>query len=103
MSELYIKQRHLDELTSIFNKYCPNALILAYGSRVKGDAHEGSDLDLVVKKFGQDDCDLYELREYLRESNIPFLIDVLEYDNLPESFKSEIDKINIQIYPCNEL
>jgi len=99
MYNLFIKQKYLDELISIFKKHCPNATILAYGSRVKGDAHNGSDLDLVVKEFGNGDCDLYELKDYIQNSNIPFLVDILEYEHIPESFKQEIDRLNVRIYP----
>ena len=42
---------------------------------------------------------LFELKEIFSESNIPFLIDVNLYENLPEYFKNEIDKDNIKIYP----
>lgn len=73
-------------------------VVWAYGSRVDGTAHEGSDLDLVVKEFGQDDANLFELREELKESNIPFLIDIFEFNKLPESFQKEIEKNYVVIY-----
>lgn len=101
VNKLFIKQKYLDELISIFDLRCPNAIIWAYGSRVNGDAHDGSDLDLVVKDFGNSDCYLYELKEYLKDSNIPFLIDIVEYKYIPESFQKEIEKNYIEIYPRN--
>ena len=51
MSKLFLRPQYLKILTDIFESYCPEAEIWAYGSRVKGDAHEGSDLDMVVKSF----------------------------------------------------
>lgn len=45
-------------LTDIFDSYCPDAEIWAYGSRVNGDAHDGSDLDLTVKSFNSDNKDI---------------------------------------------
>ena len=59
-------------LVDIFDKYCPNAEIWAYGSRLGGDFHNGSDLDLVIKSFNSNEPKLFELKELLRESNIPF-------------------------------
>ena len=44
-----LKEKHLQILLEIFEGYCPKAEIWAYGSRVYGDSHSGSDLDLVVK------------------------------------------------------
>ena len=51
MAELFIKPEYFKMLTDIFDSYCPNAEIWAYGSRIKNEAHQGSDLDLVVKNF----------------------------------------------------
>lgn len=90
MSKLYINPKYLEMLKDIIASYCPNAEIWAYGSRIKGDAHSGSDLDLVVKNFNSKDANIYELRELLTQSDIPFLVDIHEFDKLPESFKQEI-------------
>ncbi len=46
-----IEKKHLEELIKIFRTYCPLAEIWAYGSRVNGDSHSGSDLDLTVFNF----------------------------------------------------
>ena len=95
---MFIEQRFLDEINSIIYNLYPNAIIWAYGSRVNGDAHEGSDLDLIVKDFGQQDAYLFELKEAFQESNIPFLIDILQFNKLPQSFQKEIEKKHIVIY-----
>lgn len=98
MVDIILEQKFSDEIKSIIKKTFPNALIWAYGSRVDGTAHEGSDLDLVVKDFGQKDAYLFELKEELKESNIPFLIDILEFDKLPENFQKEIKKNYVVFY-----
>ncbi len=101
MNKLYVKPKHLDMLREIFEQYCPNSQIWAYGSRVNGDAHEGSDLDLTVIDFGDEKCSINELKQILNDSNIPFLIDINEYKNLPESFQKEIRKKYLILYPLN--
>ena len=101
MDRLFIKSEDLKILTDIFASYCPNAEIWAYGSRVNGRAHEGSDIDLVVKDFRSDSADINELKDILRESSIPFLTDIQEFDKLPETFQQEILKNYIIIYPIN--
>lgn len=98
MSKLFIEQEYLKILISVFDKCCPKATIWAYGSRLNGNAHEGSDLDLVVKDFGDKKCNLSEFREILSQSNIPFLIDILEFNSLPEAFQIEILKDYKVIY-----
>ena len=88
MTDIFIKQHHLTELKKIFKQIVPDAQVWAYGSRVDGTAHDGSDLDLAIVGEG----DICALKSALQESNIPFLVDVVKFDNLPESFKKEILK-----------
>lgn len=85
-------------LTDIFDSYCPDAEIWAYGSRVNGDAHDGSDLDLTVKSFNSDNKDIPTLKRVLSESNIPFIVDINEFDKLPQTFREEIKKDYLVIY-----
>ena len=96
-----LKQEHYKVLLDIFNSYCPKAQIWMYGSRIKDVSHSGSDLDLTVKSFNEDCKYLSELKELLNNSNIPFLIDINEFENLPESFQAEIEKNYVEIYPKN--
>lgn len=98
MVNILIEQKFSDEIKSIIKQTCPKSLIWAYGSRVDGTAHEGSDLDLAVKDFGQEDVYLFELKEKLKESNVPFLVDIFEFDKLPPNFQKEIEKNYIVFY-----
>jgi len=99
MTKLYVKDEYLNMLLSIFEDYCPKAKIWAYGSILGGDAHSGSDLDLVVKDFGDKNCSLSELKNLFSESDMPFLIDIVVFDDLPKSFQDEILKNYLVIYP----
>lgn len=98
MDKLFIKPEQMEMLKEIFRSYCPKAEVWAYGSRLNGNAHEGSDLDLVIKSFNEDEKYLFELKEIIKESNIPFLVDINEYEYLPDSFKEEILKNYIVIF-----
>jgi len=67
--------------------------VLAYGSRVNGTAHEGSDLDLVIRR--KDSSPLpgavyNQLCEQIRDSNIPILVELRDWAMLPESFRQNI-------------
>lgn len=97
MNKLFIEQRHLEILKNIFKDFCPEAKVYAYGSRINGKAHSGSDLDLTIKNFPQEKY-LFQLKELISESDIPFLVDINIYNNLPQSFKDEIEKNNIEIF-----
>lgn len=95
---LNVKEEYLKELKDIFTKYCPKAEIWAYGSRVKNDCHSGSDLDLVVKSFNEDNKHLGELKDLLNDSDIPFLMDIQDFEKLPKYFQDEIKKEYIRIF-----
>ncbi|MBO1926329.1 nucleotidyltransferase domain-containing protein [Thiomicrorhabdus sp. 6S2-11] len=67
--------------------------IWAFGSRVNGQAHEGSDLDLVVIPSDEKSIDFDEFtdfKERLTESTIPILIQVMDWNRITESFKENI-------------
>ncbi len=67
--------------------------IWAYGSRVSGEAHEASDLDIVVRTKDLSPCPTDELSDFidaLQESNIPIIIQVFDWTRLPDSFQSNI-------------
>ena len=98
MSNLFIEKKDLDILMNIFSDFCPSSEVFAYGSRVNGKAHDGSDLDLAIKNFPKEKF-LFELKEKISNSNISFLVDINLYENLPTSFQQEIDKNSIKIYP----
>ena len=98
MSRLFLNPRYLDMLLEIFGNYCPNVVIWAYGSRINGEAHEASDLDLVVKSFNDSSKNIYELKELVNNSDIPIIVDILDYNNIPESFQKEIEKNYIVIF-----
>lgn len=103
MSSLFLKPRYLDMLLEIFRNYCPNAEIWAYGSRISGEAHEASDLDLVVKSFNDSSKNIYELKELVNNSDIPIIVDILDYNNIPESFQKEIEKNYIVIFGAEKV
>lgn len=99
MNNLDVKPEYLKMLINIFDEYCPDAEIWAYGSRINGKSHSGSDLDMTVISFNSDNKKIYELKTLLSESNIPFLTDINLFETLPETFKEEIRKNYIKIYP----
>ena len=99
MKNLNLKDEYLKILTDIFSSYCPDAEIWAYGSRVNGDCHDASDLDMVVKSFNDENCNISTLKELICNSNIPILTDILLFDDISKAMQNEILKKYIVIYP----
>lgn len=68
--------------------------VWAYGSRVSGEAHEGSDLDLVIRSQNNQKFPLevlIELKEKIRQSNIPIVVELFDWVRLPQSFLHNIE------------
>ena len=67
--------------------------IWAYGSRVNGKAHSGSDLDLVIRTSDLTPLAMAEynlLCEKITNSNIPILVELRDWAMLPTSFHKNI-------------
>ena len=90
---LHLKPRHRRMLEDILRAHVPDVEVWAYGSRVSGHSHGGSDLDLVLRSPDLEKIPirkLVDLEEALRESTIPFLVEARDWARLPESFHREI-------------
>lgn len=67
--------------------------VWAYGSRVNGNAHDGSDLDLVLRApdlAALPTGVLRRFREALTDSNLPIFVDAHDWATLPASFHPRI-------------
>ena len=79
------------------------AAVWAYGSRVKGTARPNSDLDLVVFTTPEQLPLVSELKDELAESsNIPFLVDLHVWDEIPERFREIIRKEYVVLQEAEE-
>lgn len=86
IEKLAVKPKHLSVILQILAENAPLAEVWAYGSRVNGNGHEGSDLDLVVKG----EADLAQLREAFQSSLLPMLIDIHLWEQIPSNFHTNI-------------
>ena len=92
--------RYLDEVRTLLRRHVPGHEVLAYGSRVKGEAHAASDLDLVVRDplDPQRPCPaIPALRRAFIDSNLPISVDVQDWARLPEPFRQEIERACVVI------
>jgi uncharacterized protein len=92
---LTLREQDREKVTEIIRRYLPDVDILAYGSRVNGDCHEGSDLDLAIRARDRQPLpvrSLSQIAEDLRDSNIPILVEVRDWARLPPSFQTDIER-----------
>ena len=91
---LALPLRYRKQLKALLDEHVPGVEVWAYGSRVNGESHEGSDLDLALRGPSQEPLDggFYDLLEAIEKSNIPILIQTNDWAMLPESFHREIER-----------
>ena len=77
-------------LQKILRQQIPNKTVWAFGSRVEWRASETSDLDLVAHKCSG--AEIADLKEALEESALHCSVDVLNWEDIPDSFRANIKK-----------
>lgn len=104
---MLIRQKDKEELINLFNACISVPIeVWAYGSRVNGSAHSASDIDLVIRgpKLQTINRDEFiQLKTKIKESNIPVLVEINDWANLPESFHRQIEKKYELIYSTLEI
>ena len=100
MKKIYLKDKYLKILKNIFDKCLKkqNCEVLLFGSRATGQCMEMSDIDIAIKSNEKSQPTLYKIKEMLEESIIPFNTDVLNYFEIPDNWKTAIDKTGIPIW-----
>ena len=93
--QIHLLPRHREQIEALLQEHVPEAEVWAYGSRVNGQSHDASDLDLVLRGPGLEKIpigQLADLKEAFTESNIPFFVEARDWARLPASFHKEIEK-----------
>ena len=91
-------ERHREVLESLLREHLPNVEVCAYGGRVSGMSHDGSDLDLALRGPGPREIpspQLSDFEEAVRESSIPFLVEARDWARLPGRFHGEIERNHV--------
>jgi type I restriction enzyme S subunit len=81
-----ITSQQRQTLVDLLRQNIPDVEVWAYGSRVQWTARRNSDLDLVAFIPLSKKSRIEELREALAESDLPFLVDLHIWDEIPERF-----------------
>ena len=101
---LDLPPRFRDQLDVLLRENAPDIEVWAYGSRVTGESHEGSDLDLVLRGPSLQPIPvslLSGLTEALERSNLPIVVQVHDWARLPENFHREIERDYVSLVPSS--
>ena len=87
-------RRYRERIEALLRKHVPDTEVWAYGSRVNGESHGGSDPDLVVRGPNLEPLgtSVFDLLEAIQESSIPILVQAHDWARLPESLHREIER-----------
>lgn len=90
LQTLNLRPKHLQMVRALLQQHLPLAEVWAYGSRVNGNGHEASDLDLVVRQ--PTGLNMAEIREACVESNLPIRVEIVDWARIPANFHNEIER-----------
>ena len=96
--QLHLRPKHRRILETLLREHLPDVEVWAYGSRVNGRGHDGSDLDLVLRGPKLEEIPVGQLSDFeeaIRESTIPFLVEARDWARLPERFHREIERVYV--------
>jgi uncharacterized protein len=97
---LDISQHDLEAVRNILDRFVPEAEIIVFGSRIHGTAKPWSDLDLAIRVETALDWKLLEeIKEAFQESELPFRVDILDWNNISPAFRKAIEKSGFEILP----
>ena len=92
---LHLSPQHRTVIEALLREHFPGVEVWAYGSRVSGRSHDGSDLDLVLRAPGLKEIPVHQMRgfeEAVRDSSIPFLVEARDWARLPGRFRREVER-----------
>lgn len=92
---LDLRRKDAETIMRLLAQYVPGAEVWCYGSRVTGQSHPASDLDLVLRNpsdLAVPQAALMQLKGALNESDLPILVDIVDWALIPESFRREIER-----------
>ena len=90
---MLLRQKDKEALHTIFASVQIPIEVWAYGSRVSGGAHSGSDLDLVIRSANLSPLPpaiFNNVYWKIKDSNIPILVDLFDWPRLNETFHTNI-------------
>lgn len=97
---LDVRSDHLETVREILRRHIPDREVWAFGSRVRQAARPTSDLDLCIVG---DTSLAYEtaaaLRQAFSDSDIPYVVDVIEWVLTSDSFREIIAREKVVLQP----
>jgi len=88
-----LEEDTISKINGVFSEYSQIEKVILYGSRAKGNYHNGSDIDITLK--GQNltlSNSVYPIAEELDELYLPYMFDISIFSHIKD--KNLIEHIN---------
>ena len=97
-----INAEDLRTVLALLNQHLPGTAAWVYGSRAQWTSMPQSDLDLVVFATPEQAARVGALREAFEESNLAFRVDLFVWDDVPETFKDQIETEHVVLIGADD-
>jgi uncharacterized protein len=88
---IYCEPGHLKFVQEQFRKCGFAKDVFVFGSRARGDQKKYSDLDIIIKASRPVDLDILSvLRVGLADSDLPYTVDISDWERISEPFRQSI-------------
>jgi predicted nucleotidyltransferase len=88
-----VETQYLTEIRSILQHHVPDCEVRVFGSRFNGKAKRFSDIDLALVGAESLDWERIEaLKDAFSESNLPIMVDVLDWNAISPEFRKIIEQ-----------
>ena len=88
-----LSSEHLAIIRNILQREVPGIEVRVFGSRINGKAETYSDLDLVLVGREKLDWKVIEaLKDAFAESDLPFMVDVVDWHAISDEFRGLIER-----------
>jgi len=88
--------KYKDRIIKVVLNFVPSSKIYLFGSRAKDTHHSTSDIDIAIdNQVALEESIIPQIKEAIDDLNIPFTIDVVDFCNVTEILKKQIERDKI--------
>lgn len=92
-----LEPKYIEFIKSTINQELKNYKLYIFGSRVKNKAKQYSDIDIAIDSAELTDKIKSKLEFLFEDSTIPYEIDIVDLNNITQSFKNLIEDDLVEI------
>lgn len=84
-----MQEQTLEMILAVIRRHPTVKKVVLFGSRARGDAQQGSDIDLAIAAPDMDFDEYLRLRRELAELNIPYMVNLLKLEYISDQALQE--------------